>query len=347
VGKKVANKLEVIAIHGGKSRDNTFRKIKKMKTKFPSLKIIDKTDNWEGYAVIKYGLRAAKNDWVFYTDGDAQYHIEEDLPVLVEACFEHDAEVINGFKVNRADGMVRKILGSGYEYFSKLLFDIPIRDTDCDFRLIKRSFVSRLELMATDASVLPEMIKKLEFLGAKFSEVPVSHYDREYGKSNYTAWSLLREKLWGDVRLYFRLRKYAGFSRNERLIKFLAVGMVSIVIQAVGFNLLLRNSTFEPAVDVILADQVAIILAFILNGRFTFGSLRENKISDWVSKFGKYYVTVISSTFIQALVVQVVARGISKNVVVVNLAYVVGSIVAAVWNYLGQSRIVWKKKKSL
>ena len=39
--------------------------------------------------------------------------------------------------------------------------------------------------------VLPELIKKLEVSGAKFSEVEVSHYRRVYGKSNYTVFSLL------------------------------------------------------------------------------------------------------------------------------------------------------------
>ena len=53
-GKKLTDDLEVIAINGGKSKDNTFLEIKKQKKKHPDLIIIDKTENCEGYAVIKY-----------------------------------------------------------------------------------------------------------------------------------------------------------------------------------------------------------------------------------------------------------------------------------------------------
>ena len=45
VGKKFTNDLEVIAIHGGNSADQTFQKIKEIKKEFPELIVIDKTKN--------------------------------------------------------------------------------------------------------------------------------------------------------------------------------------------------------------------------------------------------------------------------------------------------------------
>jgi glycosyltransferase involved in cell wall biosynthesis len=208
IGKSVSNDLEVIAINGGRSKDNTFEKIKEMQKKYPNLIIIDKTENTEGYAVIKYGLQKASKEWVFYTDGDAQYRVEDDLVKLVKKQQKTNADVINGHKKHRGDSFIRTFLGNVYKRLSCAVFQLPIRDVDCDFRLIRTSLLKKIKLESKDASILPELVKKLELAGAKFSEVQVSHYRRMYGKSNYTAFSLLKEKVIGDIKLYFKMRNY-------------------------------------------------------------------------------------------------------------------------------------------
>lgn len=207
VGQNVASKLEIIAIHGGDSKDNTYGEIIKMKLIYRNLIIINKKDNQEGYAVIKYGFKNAKYEWVFYTDGDAQYRIEEDLPKLVEKYYKTGADVINGYKIKRHDNFIRVFLGNFYALLSRKLFRLPIRDVDCDFRLIKRKILNKVKLTSKDSSILPEMIYKFKEVGAKFAEVPVSHYARIYGKSNYTAFGLLKEKIIGDYRLFLSLKK--------------------------------------------------------------------------------------------------------------------------------------------
>ena len=113
-GREVTDDLEVIAIHGGNSKDKTLSKIHEMIIKFPSLVVIDKTDNTDGYAVIKHGINRASKDWVFYTDGDAQYHLDE-LKKLVSKQLQTDADVINGYKKNRGDGFIRFTLGDLYQ----------------------------------------------------------------------------------------------------------------------------------------------------------------------------------------------------------------------------------------
>lgn len=213
IGRKLTSNLEVIALHGGLSKDDTLKKIYEMKKKYPTLKIIDKSDNREGYAVIKYGFHAATKKWIFYTDGDAQYHLEEDLEKLIFTQQKTKADIINGYKRKRGDNWIRTLLGNIYARISKLVFTLPIRDIDCDFRLIRRDAIRAIKLESRDASVLPEMVKKLELKGFRFAQIPVSHYSREYGSSNYTPWSLLREKIIGDARLYFKMKKWRDWMK--------------------------------------------------------------------------------------------------------------------------------------
>ncbi len=208
IGKQVAQDIEVIALHGGNSKDNTLLQIRAMRKKYPVLKIVDKSDNQEGYAVIKHGFAACTKEWIFYTDGDAQYHLEKDLIRLIEKQRRTQADVVNGYKKERGDNIIRTLMGHAYARISKFLFRLPIRDVDCDFRLVRKNLIKQIKLESHEASILPEMIKKMEIQGARFAEVPVSHYLRVYGKSNYTAISLMKEKIIGDLTLYFKMKKW-------------------------------------------------------------------------------------------------------------------------------------------
>ncbi|CAN5137770.1 glycosyltransferase family 2 protein [soil metagenome] len=205
-GRQCAEDIEVIAIHGGASKDKTKQKLSEMQCRFPELIIIDKESNTEGYAVIKYGFEKATKEWIFYTDGDAQYHLEEDLSNLIETQQKTNADIVNGYKKIRQDDPIRIVLGKWYSRISRRLFNLPIRDTDCDFRLLRKSCCNKISLHSTDSSILPELIVKLNQVKAKFAEVAVLHYPREYGKSNYTPFGLLKEKIIGDIKLFFKLR---------------------------------------------------------------------------------------------------------------------------------------------
>jgi putative flippase GtrA len=345
-GKMVAEDVEVIAINGGASKDNTFNKIKEMKQRYPDLVIVDKNDNWEGYAVIKYGFYAATKEWVFYTDGDAQYHLEEDLVRLVEKQFETGADVVNGYKKARGDNFIRTFLGNVYAKLSSFVFELPIRDTDCDFRLIRRSLFKNISLDSHDASILAELIKKLEMAGAKYVEIPVSHYEREYGTSNYNALSLLKEKVIGDIKLYIRMRKIREESDKTRIIRFGAVGVSSVILHNILFNLLIIFTTMNPGLANFVSDQIPILTAFYLNNIYTFKKNKMGLGKRMLVKFGYFYAVVIISTLIQSVIVYGGTRAFGDTLLVANLFFVIGLGVGFLWNYGIQSRFIWRKHHS-
>lgn len=344
LGNEVAEDLEVIAIHGGPSADNTFEEIKNQKKSYPDLITIDKTNNTEGYAVIKYGFKEASKEWVFYTDGDAQYHIEEDLLKLVENQQKTNADVVNGYKRSREDNFFRIFLGNMYAKISTFLFELPIRDTDCDFRLIRNVFLKKINLESTDASILAELVKKLELVGAKFSEVPVSHFSRIYGTSNYTVLDLFREKLIGDLTLYFKIRKMRDGESRMRIFRFSFVGALSVIIQFGFFNLFIIKTQMSPAISTIVADQIAVVFSFFLNNYITFGYSKFANIKTYLTGFTKYYLIVMVSTIIQSGIVLVGSVLFGRHIIVSNMLFIFGLVVGMFWNYLMHSRVTWKNK---
>jgi putative flippase GtrA len=342
IGREVALDLEIIAINGGNSRDNTFSKIKEMKAKFPDLIVVDKSDNKEGYAVIKHGFAAATKDWVFYTDGDAQYDSNE-LPLLVKKLEETDVDVVNGYKKNRGDGFLRFILGDMYAKFSRFIFELPIKDTDCDFRLIKRSYMLKINLTSRDSSILGEMIKKLEIAGAKFAQIPVSHYPREYGKSNYTPWGLFKEKFVGDIKLYFKIKQMTAPIDSLRIVRFGMVGILSITIQFIFFNVFIIALKISPGLATILADQFAIVVSFLINNHFTFPDRKHTALRASAIAFVKFYSIVMVATLIQAFIVWAGTLVFGKGVLIANIFFIIGLSVTFFWNYVSQKSLVWRK----
>jgi len=345
IGKEITDNLEVIAINGGNSKDGTFTKIKEMKNEFPDLVVVDKTDNKEGYAVIKHGFAAATKDWVFYTDGDAQYDLNE-LLLLVAKQTETGVDVVNGYKKQRGDGFVRFFLGDVYARFSRFIFELPIRDTDCDFRLIRQSSLAQIELVSQNASILGELIKKLEITGARFVEVPVSHYAREYGTSNYTAWDLLREKLVGDIRLYFKIKKTMPSADSLRIVRFGMVGIISIITQTVFFNIFLISFKMSPGLATIVADQFAIVLSFFINNFYTFHDRKHTVVGAASSAFIKFYSIVMVATLIQAGIVWSGTAIFGNTILWANFFFVVGLGVTFFWNYATQKKFVWRREKN-
>jgi hypothetical protein len=60
-----------------------------------------------------------------------------------------------------------------------------VRDTDCDFRLIRHELLDKVTLTSTSGVICVEMMRKFQEAGATFAEVGVSHFPRPHGRSQF------------------------------------------------------------------------------------------------------------------------------------------------------------------
>lgn len=172
---------EVIIVDDG-SGDGSGAIAERLCAAHPRVKVIRHADN-RGYgAALRSGIAASSKGWVFYTDSDGQYDVE-DLRRL--HAWSGAADVVNGYKKGRSDAWYRKLMGSAYNLAVRAAFAIPIRDVDCDFRLMKGDLVRGLDLRSEGGAVCVEMVKGLEAAGAVFVEMPVGHHPRRAGKSQF------------------------------------------------------------------------------------------------------------------------------------------------------------------
>lgn len=213
IGKLVADALavlptltddyEVIVVNDG-SADETDAVLRALETEHgEKFRVVRHATN-QGYGTaLRSGFGAATKELVFYTDGDAQYDVRELaklFPLLTET-----VDVVNGFKLERGDKINRKVVGGFYNQLAQMLFSLPVRDVDCDFRLIRREFFGKITLTSTSGSICVELVYKLKRAGARFCETGVNHYARPHGRSQFFTVRRVSKTLFDFFGLWLRL----------------------------------------------------------------------------------------------------------------------------------------------
>ena len=173
---------EVIVVNDG-SKDGTAEILEELASIYPQVRVVHHETN-RGYGgALRTGFATATRELVFYTDGDAQYDPAE-MAALWRR-FDDSVDLVNGYKISRSDPLHRIIIGRIYHHTVKLLFGLTVRDVDCDFRMMRRSIFDTVRLEKNSGVICLEMMKKITDGGFRIAEVPVHHYHRAYGKSQF------------------------------------------------------------------------------------------------------------------------------------------------------------------
>ncbi|MGQ0551805.1 MAG: glycosyltransferase family 2 protein [Planctomycetota bacterium] len=192
---------EIIVVNDA-SPDNVGELLAELQRSQPRLRVVTHPQN-RGYGgALRSGFAAATKTWVFYTDGDAQYDVRE-LPLLWAE--REGADMVNGWKIERHDPLHRIIVGRIYHWCVKLAFGLRIRDVDCDFRLIRRAVFERIELTRDTGLICVELVTKIEKNGFRVRQVPVHHFHRLFGKSQFFNLPRLAQVAFGMFGLWWQL----------------------------------------------------------------------------------------------------------------------------------------------
>jgi glycosyltransferase involved in cell wall biosynthesis len=179
---ELTDDYEVIVVENG-STDYTVEVLEDLASRYDKLKVLTSREPLGYGGALRVGFKTAQKELIFYTDGDAQYDAHE-LAFLV-AALRPDVDIVQGYKIARHDPIFRIVIGKLYHWGVKLLFGLRVKDTDCDFRLIRREAMGRFDLRSNTGTICVELVKKLQDSGAVFAEVPVHHYHRAYGRSQF------------------------------------------------------------------------------------------------------------------------------------------------------------------
>lgn len=176
----IADKYEIILINDG-SKDKTKELAEDLVKRHKEVKLINQRNKGYGGAV-KRGFKESMYDWVFFSDGDLQFNLE-DLYTFINYCDSYD--LIIGYRKNRAEGFRRKILADLLKIWNFIFLGFPlyIKDIDCAFKLIHRNVIDDCMPLISDGALLStEFLLKAHRKSFRIKQLGVRHYKRKYGK---------------------------------------------------------------------------------------------------------------------------------------------------------------------
>jgi hypothetical protein len=87
----------------------------------------------------------------------------------------------------------------------RTVFGLKLRDVDCDFRLMRRRVLDKVELTRSSGVICVELMKKVQDHGFRIAQVGVHHFHRSYGKSQFFNVARVGRTLMDLVKLWAEL----------------------------------------------------------------------------------------------------------------------------------------------
>ena len=177
VGRRVADDLEVIIVDDG-SKDATGEIADRLAAEIPEVRAVHNHPNLGYGGALQRGFREATKNWIFYTDGDGQFDMEE-IPRVLPLLEQYD--IVSCYRLDRKDSVMRKLNALAWTTLVNLLFHIGLKDIDGAFKFYPKPFIDSIQMHSMGALIDTEMLAKARNLGLSIGQTGVHHYPRLAG----------------------------------------------------------------------------------------------------------------------------------------------------------------------
>jgi glycosyltransferase involved in cell wall biosynthesis len=179
VGELGIEDHEIIIVEDG-SPDRTGEVADELAARHPTVRVIHHEKNMGYGAALRSGFLGATKEFVFYTDGDNQFDLQELKKFVALIPY---TDIVSGFRIKKQYSTYRKFTSFVYNLVLRMLFDIQDRDVDCAFKLYPTALFKKIELDSRDAFIDAEIAIKARLLGYRATEIGVHHLPRQDGIS--------------------------------------------------------------------------------------------------------------------------------------------------------------------
>jgi glycosyltransferase involved in cell wall biosynthesis len=185
---QMAERFEIIAVDDG-STDGTAAIADRLAAAHPDIvRAVHHQHNLGYGAAVRTGLAAARYPLICFTDGDRQFRVA-DLARLTARLDTPDAngrapDVVAGFRIKRADPVLRLAYARAYRAALRLFFGLGVRDPDCACKLFRREALEGVRVESGGAFLSAELLIKVGEGGGVIVEEGVPHYPRTAGRAS-------------------------------------------------------------------------------------------------------------------------------------------------------------------
>jgi glycosyltransferase involved in cell wall biosynthesis len=209
----IAETFEIVIVDDG-SRDATGAIADELAAAHPGVvRAVHHPTNLGYGSALLSGFRAARHEFVAFTDGDRQFRVA-DLARLTERLAEPDQpDAVVGYRIKRADPLVRTLYARAYRVANFIWFGLRIRDVDCACKLFRREALAGIAIESGGAFFSAELLIKLRAAGRTLVEVGVPHHPRTAGSPTGAKPSVVLRA----VRDFWQLRLRMWVNRSRAL----------------------------------------------------------------------------------------------------------------------------------
>lgn len=171
---------EIVYVDDG-SKDKSFEILKSFADANPNIKAIKFRRNFGQTAAMSAGIDAAEGHVLIPMDSDLQ-NDPVDIPRLMEK-IDEGYDVVSGWRKNRKDTFVnRKLPSMIANKIISWLSGVNLHDYGCTLKAYKSEVLKDTRLYGELHRFIPICAS---WVGAKVTELPVSHHERQFGESKY------------------------------------------------------------------------------------------------------------------------------------------------------------------
>ena len=167
--KKLKRKYEIIIIDDG-CPQNSGKLAKKIAKNFSNIKIFFHKKNLGYAAALKTGLKKCKNDWIFMTDGDGEYDVNNLFRLLKAS---KKCDLVITYRLKKKYNIYRIIISWVYNSILRFLFNIKFRDINTASRLVSRKLIQHIKLESNSPFIVAELVIKAGLAGYKVGEIGI------------------------------------------------------------------------------------------------------------------------------------------------------------------------------
>ena len=195
--------FEIILVNDG-SADETGVRADAIAAGDKRVRVVHHPQNMGYGAALQSGIKAARKELIFFTDGDGQFDIGE-IKLLLPLIMQND--IVCGYRLDRKDPLMRKLNGWMWTKLVNLLFGMNIRDIECAFKLFRAEIFEGVKLSSGGALISAEILARAARRGFRIAEVGVHHYPRTAGKQTGAKPAVIIRAFKELFKLYNRIRK--------------------------------------------------------------------------------------------------------------------------------------------
>ncbi len=157
----------------------------------PRVRIEGHAENQGKGAAIRTAIPLATGDVIVIQDADLEYDPSQ-IPTLVEPIAQGLADVVYGSRFlggpHRVHLFWHYMANQVLTFLSNLLNNLNLTDMETCYKCVRRELLQSLRLRSNRFGFEPEVTAKLARLRARFYEVPISYYGRDYAEGKKIGW---------------------------------------------------------------------------------------------------------------------------------------------------------------